>query len=108
SGEDTERRASGRLGCVFDLKVETEIGFVRAEAPIGFGVRHAWERRFELDSDATPPDRRDHRLHQLQEKLLVRERHLDIQLRYLLHAIGTEVFIAEADGNLVVALEARD
>ena len=37
-----------------------------------------------------------------------RERHLDVELRDLLHAVGAEILVAEADRDLVVALEPAD
>ena len=62
----------------------------------------------ELDADALAPDRRDHPLHQPEQELLVGEGHLDVELGDLLHAVGAEILVAEADRDLVVALEAGD
>ena len=47
-------------------------------------------------------------LHQLEDELLVGERHLDVELRDLLDAVGAEILVAEADRDLVVAVEAGD
>ena len=43
-----------------------------------------------------------------EQVLLVGEGHLDVELGDLLHAVGAEVFVPEADGDLVVAVEAAD
>ena len=83
-------------------------GLSRAEAAVGLGVGEPRERRLQLDADALAPDRRDHPLHQPEQELLVGERHLDVELGDLLHAVGAEILVAEADRDLVVALEAGD
>ena len=69
---------------------------------------HARERRLELDADALAPDRRAHPLHEREQVLLVREGHLDVELGDLLDAVGAQVLVPEADGDLVVAVEAAD
>ena len=66
------------------------------------------ERRLDLDPEALAPDARVHPLHQLEEELLVGEAHLDVELRDLLDAVGAEILVAEADRDLVVAVEAGD
>ena len=45
---------------------------------------------------------------QREEELLVGEGHLDVELRDLLDAVGAEILVAEADRDLVVAVEAGD
>ena len=57
---------------------------------------------------ALAPDGGDHSLHEPEEELLVGEGHLDVELGDLLHAIGAEILVPEADGDLVVAVEAAD
>ncbi len=63
-------------------------------------------------SSSTPsvslPDLPDHLLHQLEDELDVGERHLDVELRQLVRAIGAQILVPEAAGDLVVALEAAD
>ena len=51
---------------------------------------------------------RDDPLHQREEELAVGERHLDVELRQLLQAVGAQILVAEAARDLVVALEAGD
>ena len=69
---------------------------------------HAPERDLELDAEAVAPDGLGHPLHQLEEELAVREAHLDVELRDLLHPVGPKVFVAEAARDLEVAVEAGD
>ena len=71
-------------------------------------VRHPRPRRRDLDADAVAPDGSKHPLHQREERFLVGKAHLDVELGELLDAIGTQVLVAEADRDLVVAVEARD
>ena len=47
-------------------------------------------------------------LDQREQQLAVRKRHLDVELRQLLEAVGAKILVAEAPGDLVVALEAGD
>ena len=49
-----------------------------------------------------------HLLHQPEDELAVGERHLDVELRDLLDAVGAEILVPEADRDLVVAVEAGD
>ena len=46
--------------------------------------------------------------HHRQDVFLVDERHLDVDLRELGLAVGAQVLVAEAAGDLVVALDAAD
>src|SRR5581483_1327907 len=59
-----------------------------------------------LDSEALAPDAAEHLLLEREQELLVGKRHLDVELRDLLHTVRTEVLVAEADRDLVVAVEA--
>src|SRR5205823_6683874 len=108
SGEDAELRAARRLRRVLDLERKAKIGLVGAEAPVGLREGHARKRRFELDAETLAPDGRDHRLHQPEQELPVRKRHLEVQLRDLLDAVCAKILVAEADCDLVVALETAD
>ena len=106
--EDAELRAARELGRVLELEPVAQVGLVGAEAAVGLGVGHAREGRVELDSQRLAPDRLHHPLHQLEDQLLVGKGHLDVELRDLLDAVGAEILVAEADRDLVVALEVGD
>ena len=87
---------------------EARVRLVGAEAAVGLLERHPRERRRDLDPEALAPDPRVHPLHRRVEELLVGEAHLDVELRDLLDAVGAEILVAEADRDLVVAVEAGD
>ncbi len=106
--EHPELRRARDVGRVLELELEARVGLVRAEAAIGLLERHARERRLDLDPEALAPDAGVHALHHVVDELLVGEAHLDVELRDLLHAVGAQVLVPEADRDLVVAVEAGD
>ena len=108
AGEDAELRAARELRRVLELEPEARVGLVGPEAPVGLGEGHPRPRRGDLDIEALAPDRGEHLLHQPEQHLAVGKAHLDVELRDLLDAIGAEVLVAEADRDLVVAVEAGD
>ena len=108
AGEDAELRLPRELSRILELERETGIGLVRAKSAIRLGERHALPRRLDLDAEALAPDPREHLLHRHEELLAVGEAQLDVELRQLLHPVGAEVLVAEADRDLVVAVEAGD
>ena len=108
AGEDLELGAPRELGRVLDLEAEAQVGLVRAVAEHRVRIGHALERRLELDTDRLAPDLANHLLHQLEDELDVGEGHLDVELRQLLRPVGAQILVAEAAGDLVVALEAGD
>ena len=106
--EDAELRAARDLGRVLELEPEARVRLVRAEPAIGLLEGHARERRLDLDPEALAPDAGVHALHHVVEELLVGEAHLDVELGDLLHAVGAQILVPEADRDLVVAVEAGD
>ena len=106
--EDAELGAARGLGGVLDLEREAHVGLVRAEAPVGLGEGHVRERPRDLDAEALAPDGGERLLHQQEQLVAVGERHLHVELRDLLDAVGAEILVAEADRDLVVAVEAGD
>ena len=66
------------------------------------------ERPRDLDPEALAPDGGERLLHQQEQLVAVGERHLHVELRDLLDAVGPEILVAEADCDLVVAVEAGD
>jgi hypothetical protein len=57
-------------------------------------------------AQALSPDGGERPLDQLEQELAIGERHLHVELRDLLDAVGTQILVAEADRDLVVAVEA--
>ena len=107
-GEDAELRLPREPGRILELEREARIRFVRAKPTIRLRERHALPRRLDLDAKALAPDPSEHLLHRGEELLAVREAQLHVELRQLLHPVGPEILVAEADRDLVVAVEAGD
>ena len=106
--EHAEPGAARELRRVLELEAEPEVGLVRPEAAIRLLVGHPRERRRDLDAEALAPDRDERPLDEPEELVAVREGHLDVELGDLLHPVGAEILVPEADRDLVVAVEARD
>ena len=83
------------------------IGLVGAIGVHGLPVVHAAQRRGHLDTHAAEGIGQDffERAHNV---VLVHEGHLDIDLGELGLTVGAQILVAEALGNLVVALDATD
>ena len=95
---------------IVELEAEAGVGAVGAEPRDRLGVRHPRPRRRRARSNPLEPRTRppitasvrvDH-------VVLVDERHLDVELRELRLPVGALVLVAEAAGDLVVALEPAD
>ena len=83
---------------------DAPVGLVAAVVAHGLGVGQAREGRL----DAEPghlADALDQRLDHLENPLLLRERHLQIDLRELRLAVGAQVLVAEAAHDLEVLVE---
>ena len=105
--EDAEGRVLEEVSALGDLDVEAQIRLIRAVVLHGVGVGHARDRRGDLVADELPQLDQDF-LGELDDVLLVHEGHLDVQLGKFRLAVSSEVLIAVAARNLVVALHAGD
>ena len=85
--DDVEAGLAGRVSDVADLEPEAQVGLVGPVAQHRVRVREPREGRLELGADALAPDGADHRFHQREDELNVRERHLDVELRQFLDAV---------------------
>ena len=95
------------VGKVNEVHTKTGIGLVGTVGVHSVPVLDAAERRRQLNAHAT--ERVDeHFLERAHDVVLVNEGHLDIDLGELGLAVGAQVLVAEALGNLVVALDATD
>ena len=103
--EHAERGVLEELGALDNLDIETQVGLVGAVQTHRIGVGHARNRRGNVVADERPQGLED-LFRQGDDILLVHEAHLDIKLGELRLAVGTEVFIAVAAGDLVVTLHA--
>ena len=97
-----------RLAEVLELEPEARVGPIDPVARDGLGERHPRPRR-RRDVEALALEHGSHhRLHALDHVVLVHERHLEVELGELGLAVGARVLVAEAAGDLVVALAAAD
>ena len=85
----------------------TEVGLVAAVMVDGIPIGHPREGR-KVDSLRFLEDRFDESLAQFEDLILAEEGALDVDLGEFRLAVGPEVLVAEAPGNLVVALDAAD
>ena len=92
------RRARGRSAC--------RGGPSRSAHRLGVG--HARPRRGAAGRGRAARRPRHHGLHRGEHVVLLDEGHLDVELGELGLAVGAQVLVAEAAGDLVVALEAGD
>ena len=106
AGEDAELRLGQRLAEVADLEPEAHVRAVGAVARHRLVVGHARPRRRGDLEAGRLVDAREHALDRLDHVLLVHEAHLEVELGELGLAVGAQVLVPEAAGDLVVALEA--
>ena len=105
--EDAERGVGEVVGALDELEPEAQVGLVGAEAAHRLGVGQLEERGLQVDPDERP-DLADDGLAELEDVGLLDEAHLDVELGELGLAVGAEVLVAVAAGDLVVALHAGD
>ena len=107
SRKDLELGIGEDVGQVDQVHAIAGIGLVGAIGVHGLPVVHATQRRGHLDAHAAEGIGQD-LLERAHDVVLVHEGHLDIDLGELGLTVGTQVLVAEALGNLVVALDATD
>ena len=108
AGEDAELGLRHRVAEVGDLEPEAHVGPVGAVAAHRLVVGHPRpRRRGELEAGRLV-DAREHPLDRLDDVVFLDEAHLEVELGELGLAVGAQVLVAEAAGDLVVALVAGD
>ena len=95
------------VGEVGQLHPEADVGAVGAVAGEGIVVGDARDRQLDVDAGGAE-DVGDQPLVHLDHVLDLDEGHLDVELREVGLAVGAQVLVAEAAGDLVVALEPGD
>ena len=105
--EDLELGVGEHIGQVDQVHAVAGIGLVGAIGVHGLPVVHATQRRGHLDTHAAEGIGQD-LLERAHDVVLIHEGHLDIDLGELGLTVGAQVLVAEALGNLVVALDATD
>ena len=106
AGEHLEAHVFDQVAHGGELHAVAGVWSVGAEAIHGFMPGEAREGPGQINPFDGLPDADDQGFVELEDLLLIHEAHLDIQLGEFRLAIGPEVFIAEAAGHLVVALNA--
>ena len=108
--EDAEAGRCRQLAQVVQLHAVAHVRLVRAEAVDGLAIGEAWEgvivERSAGDHGARHGQR--HLLHPGHHVFLAHEAHLQVELRELRLAVAAQVLVAEAAGDLEVAVEAAD
>ena len=105
--EDREGRFGERRRQVLQLHAGAQVGLVGSEARDRVGIRHPRKRRRRLASDKRH-ETAHQRLEDREDQILGRERDLEVDLRELRLPIGAQVLVAEALGDLEVAVHAGD
>ena len=105
--EDPEGGVLEVVGQVHQLAAEAQVGLIRAVPLHGVVVGHAGDGRGQLVVDERP-HLTQHVLGDGDDIVLLDEAHLHVELSELGLAVGAEVLIAVAAGDLVVALHAGD
>ena len=106
AGEDLELGAARELGRVLDLEPESQVGLVGAVPEHRVRVGHALEGVSSSTPIVSLQISRTISSISVENELDVGEGHLDVELRQLVRPVGAQVLVAEAAGDLVVALEA--
>ena len=106
--EDLELGQLGDVGDVLQLQAVAQVGPVAAEPLHHVVVVEPGQRQRDLLAAELPGHGRDQDLHCRNDVLVLDERHLDVELGELGLAVGAEVLVAEAAGDLEVAVEAGD
>ena len=105
AGEHLEGGGGEHIGQVDELHAIAGVGLVRTVGVHGVPVGNAAQRRGHLDAH-TRKGVGEHVLELRHDVILLDKAHLDVHLRELGLAVGAQVLVTEALGNLVVALDA--
>src|SRR5271165_5449130 len=106
--EDLELGQVGDVGDVFQLEAVAEVGPVAAKPLHRVVVLDSREWKCELLPAELTGHGGDEKLQRGQDVLVLDERHFDVKLGELRLAVGSQVLVAEAAGDLEVTVEAGD
>ena len=106
--EDLELGILEDVADILELHSEAGVGLVAAEAVHRIRVRHALEGHRDLDAARLAEDALEHRLDELEEIIRLHKRRLDVDLRELGLAVGAQILVTEAAGDLEVLVHAAD
>ena len=104
--EDLEVHRLHHVGEFGELQLHAQVGLVRTIQAHGLGKAHRRERIGQVHVHDLLEDRADHRFEDAADLFLGQEGGLAVDLRELRLAVGAQVLVPEALGDLVVAVEA--
>ena len=108
AAEDLELAGAEFLGEIRQFHAEARVRLVNAEAVQRLLERQALERRRDVHVQRGFPDAFQQAFDQRVNVLALDERHLDVNLRELRLAVGAQVFVAIAAGELEIFFDAGD
>ena len=106
TSEHLEVHAFHQITHILKFQRDTKVRLVAAVTLHGFRIRHARKLR-QLNIQHILEQGTNHFLVQAHQGFFINERSLDVHLGKLGLTIGTQIFIAETLGNLVVAIYTR-
>ena len=106
--EGTKGRTGEQLADVGELEPEAQVRFVAAKAVEGVAVAEPWERRSYLRVYHLGHHVRQEAFVEIEDVVLVHEGHLDVELGKVWLAVGAEILVAKAAGDLEVAVDPTD
>ena len=107
AAEDFEVHVAHGVGEFGEFHLHAQVGLVGAEAVHRLGVGHDGEVA-QLHAERLAEDEAHHLLRHGADVFLLKEGGFNINLREFGLAVGAQVLVAEALGDLVVAVKARD
>ena len=105
--EHLEIAVLDKVGQIDELHAEADIGAVATEAIHRLFPRHTLKRELVLHTGSAEDFLKD-TFHEIHHVSLFNKRHLDVDLGELGLTVSAQVLVAEATGNLVIALNAAD
>ncbi len=107
AGEHLEVDVFHGVGQLGELQLHAQVRLVRTEAGHRLAELHHRELGIQRDRHGVLEHRADHFFKQIADFLLAQERRFAVDLGEFGLAVSAQVFVAEALGDLVVAVEAR-
>ena len=104
--EHLERAVLCNVGNILDLKAEADVRLVRAVLVHGVLPGHARQRELNVNIEHFLEHALEEALVDCDHVILLNERHLKVDLGELRLTVGTQVLVAEAAGDLDVAVHA--
>ena len=106
--EDAELGLAGQIGDVDQFQAETQVGGVVAKPLHRLVVGHPRQRQLELQAEDLLRQPGHQPVDHADDVLRGDERHFQVQLRELRLPVGPQVLVAEATGDLDIAVVAGD